>query len=211
LVKGVSSISLPNRVQTTYCSCQIGPGISYSFPCHPASQRAHSRAGGAPSQLAPKGCKDALLLAVVGALPSSPQQDPINGCQIGTKCPILQAKQDQVYHIGSSDGRRSKRPYLQQGRCGDQPLRLLLLLLLHVLPLIAAQRLLMLLPPRCTHTTNSFSVSGTAGGRSFQIPQPPTSPCIPTQKASKPRSDQWLSPKPPRQTDSMRQASHYHR
>jgi hypothetical protein len=28
---------------------------------------------------------------------------PINGCQIGAKCPILHAKQDQVYPIGFSD------------------------------------------------------------------------------------------------------------
>jgi hypothetical protein len=30
-------------------------------------------------------------------------EDSINGCQIGTQCPILHAKQDQVYPIAFSD------------------------------------------------------------------------------------------------------------
>jgi hypothetical protein len=47
-------------------------------------------------------------------------EDPMYGCQIGTACPILNAKQDQPYPIGFSGARylHAHRPYWQEDREG---------------------------------------------------------------------------------------------
>jgi hypothetical protein len=48
--------------------------------------------------------------------------DPINGCQTGTKHPILHVKQDQVYPIGFRDGRTAS----SCGMCSAQGLKFVL-------------------------------------------------------------------------------------
>jgi hypothetical protein len=43
LLKWGSYVWMPNKVQISYCSCQIGPGTSYSFQQCPSSRKPHTR------------------------------------------------------------------------------------------------------------------------------------------------------------------------